>query len=318
MINGLMTPPILYIIFNRPDLMEPSFARIRAARPAQLFIAADGPRLDRAGEAAACAEARRIVEQVDWPCEVKTLFREQNLGCRQSVSSAITWFFAHVEAGIILEDDCVADASFFPFCAELLERYRADERVMMISGDNFLPKSFKKKASYYFSRYPHCTGWASWRDRWQKYADFSASWPAVRESAQLHGAFSSERERRYWLRKFDWCFNGSLDSWATIWSAACWYNGGLTVLPSVNLVQHIGWGEAATHTKAMRTDIWRAAESMPFPLAHPVDVVRNKRADAFTERFLFSGIRPPLRQRLQRMRWMLGGWVRKKLKVAGG
>jgi len=119
-----MISPVLFLIFNRPDTTTRVFEAIRAARPERLYVAADGPRMTREGEAERCAEARRIATAVDWPCEVKTLFRETNLGCRAAVSGAITWFFEHEEEGIILEDDCLPDPSFFPYCTELLAHYR--------------------------------------------------------------------------------------------------------------------------------------------------------------------------------------------------
>ena len=144
-------PPVLFLVFNRPDLARRVFARIREARPAHLFIAADGPRPDHPDDVPACRETRLLAAQVDWPCEVKTLFRDANLGCRAAVSSAITWFFEHVEAGIILEDDCLPDLSFFPFCAELLERYRDDERITTISAMGYPRAGLCGRHSYFFS-----------------------------------------------------------------------------------------------------------------------------------------------------------------------
>jgi len=151
--------PVLLLIFNRPDTTQLVFNKIRKARPAELYIAADGPRKNQPDDPENCRKAREILRQVDWDCKISTLFREENLGCKIGVSSAIDWFFSEVEEGIILEDDCVPDQSFFQFCQELLARYRDDKRVMMISGDNFQFGRRRTDYSYYFSQYVHIWGW---------------------------------------------------------------------------------------------------------------------------------------------------------------
>jgi GT2 family glycosyltransferase len=167
---SLKTPPVLLIVFRRPDATRRVCATLRQARPEKLFVAADGPRPNRPDEAEQCREARRIATAVDWPCEVKTLFRDDNLGCGRAVSSAIRWFFDQVEEGIVLEDDCLPEASFFPYCAELLARYRHDTRVMHIAGYNPLPHGYGD-GSYYFSRLMQCWGWATWKRVAQHFRD---------------------------------------------------------------------------------------------------------------------------------------------------
>ena len=153
--------PVLFLVFNRPDTTAQVFEAIRQAKPPRLYVASDGAREDKEGELEKVKQVREIVSQVDWNCEVKTLFRDKNLGCKIAVSSAIDWFFEQEEMGIILEDDCLPHPTFFRFCQELLERYRDDERIGMISGNNF---QFGRKCtdySYYFSMYSHIWGWAS-------------------------------------------------------------------------------------------------------------------------------------------------------------
>lgn len=180
-ISGLPTlsTPVLFVVFNRPETTSRVFNSIRNARPARLYVAADGPRAMREGEAQRCVEVRRIASAVDWPCEVRTLFRDENIGCRRSVSGAISWFFEHEPEGIILEDDCLPDASFFSYCATLLERYRIEPRVMAITGNNFQPSMEGYSASYYYSIYNHVWGWASWRRAWALYdADMGQFTPA--------------------------------------------------------------------------------------------------------------------------------------------
>ncbi len=298
-----MTVPVLFLIFNRPDLAARVFERIRQARPPQLFIAADGPRADRPGEAELCSEGRRIVEQVDWPCEVKTLFRDQNLGCRKAVSEAITWFFQNVEEGIILEDDCVPDLSFFDYCEELLERYRRDIRVMVISGDNHQMAISRTKDSYYFSKYPHCWGWASWRRAWFLYDDEMSTWTEYRVSKAFRLLFNSARERIFWTSLFEQVQSRSMDTWDIAWVYTCWMQHGVSILPSINLVHNVGFGDRATHTFGESPECVVRAGSMAFPLKHPRNVKVNRAADRYTDSLLFSGTTDGILVRLRKLIW---------------
>jgi len=161
--------PILFLVFNRPNTTQRVFNVIRQVKPKQLFVAADGPRRDKGADEEKCEATREIVKQIDWDCEVKTLFREENLGCGKAVSSAITWFFENVEEGIILEDDCLPNLDFFGYCEELLDRYRDNREVMFIGGDNFQKGKKWGDASYYFSAYNHVWGWATWKRTWDIY-----------------------------------------------------------------------------------------------------------------------------------------------------
>lgn len=240
----MLNSPVLFLIFNRPHLTKQSFATIRQAQPKQLFIAADGPRLDRPNEKELCEQTRKIVEEVDWECEVKTLFREKNLGCAEAVSSAITWFFEHVEEGIILEDDCVPSESFYTFCTELLDKYRNTPEVMVITGNNFQNGIKRGEADYYFSKFNHCWGWATWRSAWQYY-DHEMS---GEDEAIIRQFPVKQAEIDYWKACFDAVRNG-LDSWAYRWLRSAWKQKGLTATPQVNLVSNIGFGEGATHCK---------------------------------------------------------------------
>lgn len=290
--------PILYLIFNRPDLQERSFASIQAARPSQLFIAADGPRAEKGGEAALCQQARAIVDQVDWPCQVQTLFRDENLGCRRAVSSAIDWFFQHVEEGIILEDDCVADSTFFRFCDELLDCYRNDLRVMSITGNNFQNGSQRGKSAYYFSYHFHCWGWATWRRAWRLYDRDLTTLNDVEDSGYLH-ALLGEAGGKYWLEKLSDVKSGRINTWDTIFLYSCWINHGLTVTPNVNLVTNIGFDERATHTKSGDAHAMSSiGNHLKFPLDHPNHVRRDIAADTFVQQTQFQ--KPNLKFRIWR------------------
>jgi hypothetical protein len=283
------TPPVLLLIFNRPDLTREVMAQIREAEPPKLFVGADGPRTGNSDDLERCEQARRVATQVDWDCEVHTLFRDENLGLKEAVSSAITWFFEHVEAGIILEDDCVPDPTFFPYCAKLLSRYCDDKRVMVVSGNNFQPEDRTYRASYYFSIYNHCWGWATWRDAWTAYDGTVPDWPSLRKTSWLEGWLGRESEAKYWAHIFNRVYRDEVDSWAYPWTLTCWKEHGLSVLPAVNLVSNIGFGGHATNTK--NTDAGEAnlpSKPLSFPLSHPSTMVRSYRADHFTAKHHFG------------------------------
>lgn len=164
-----MSTPIALIIFNRPDLTIRVFSKIARAKPKTLFVIADGPRSDHPGDIKKCAEARSIIESVDWDCTVHKNYSDINLGCGRRLASGISWVFEKVEEAIILEDDCLPHPTFFRFCKELLERYRDDERIMQINGQNFQHKSMRTSYSYLFSYSNNCWGWATWRRAWQHF-----------------------------------------------------------------------------------------------------------------------------------------------------
>jgi hypothetical protein len=265
---------------------------IRAVRPTRLYVAADGPR-DREGEAGLCEAARRVATAVDWPGEVRTLFRDQNLGCRAGVSSAIDWFFEHEPEGIILEDDCMPSASFFPYCADLLDRFRDDDRVMCITGDNFQKDMRGYRFSYYFSKYNHAWGWASWRRAWRNYDLDMALFPKFMRSGRLGQMSSTPGFSKSWEKRFKRAYRGEIDTWDYQWQFACWAHGGLTCTPRTNLVSNIGFRADATHTKdPANASANLAAGDLLFPLRHPEQVVVSEEFDAHVDAAHF-GIRQP-------------------------
>jgi hypothetical protein len=288
---GLQTP-VAFFVFNRPEPTRRVFSEIAKARPRTLLIVADGPRERRDGEAERCAEVRRIVEAVDWECTVLRNYAPANLGCRRRVSSGLDWVFAQCEEAIILEDDCLPDASFFPFCEELLGRYRHDERVMMISGDNFQEGRATSVFSYYFSGYAHVWGWASWRRAWNLYDVDMALWPVVRDG--LFRDLGDGVSEAYWREVFDRTASGEIDTWDYQWLFACAAQNGLTILPEANLISNIGFGAGATHTHQPNRLAGLATSPMSFPLRHPPYVIRDRHADRFTFERVFQPPRPRL------------------------
>jgi len=279
-----MDTPVALLIFRRPETTARVFAEIARARPSKLLIIADGPSPSRPGEAERCAATRAIVEQVDWPCSVLRNYADTNLGLRARVASGLDWVFSQVDEAIILEDDCLPDISFFRYCAELLELYRDDDRVVSISGDNFQQGRRRTPSSYYFSRHPHVWGWGSWRRVWRHYDAEMKSWPADRDRGWLNSFFQNPRMARYWSDTFDAVHQGKIDTWDHQWTYNCWQLGGLAALPEVNLISNIGFGPDATHTR--RKGRFSAIDTgrLEFPLLHPDKVIHQAEADDYTER----------------------------------
>ena len=283
-------PPVLVMGFNRPVLMGRVLDRLRVVRPERVFIAVDGPRPDRAGEADLVAQCRDLAGAIDWPCEVSTLFQERNLGCGLGVSTAITWFFDHVEEGIILEDDIVADPSFFGFCAELLERYRDDDRVFAISGCNVVPRGrmADPDAPYRFSAIPFIWGWATWRRSWAHHRLDITDWRARlphRDLLRMTGY--SIPSAAFWASEFALTARGDVDTWDWQLTLASMSVGGLTAVPNRNLVENIGFGPDATHTHQGGPRL-----ATPAPMALPTvpqPVVQDRMADGWASRHHFGG-----------------------------
>jgi len=283
-----LTTPILFLIFDRPDTTQRVFNEIRKAKPAKLFVAADGPRDNKKGEKEKCKQTRKIIEQVDWNCEVYKLFRDTNLGCKMAVSSAIDWFFENVEEGIILEDDCLPSQSFFWFCQELLEYYKNDARVMHISGNNFQFGIRRGKASYYFSRYTHVWGWATWRRAWKSYDVNMKSLEEFKEGNQIKNILRTKQEQKNWMNIFQAVYDGKIDTWDYQWSYACLINNGLSIIPNENLVANIGFGMEATHVKDENTVLSNMEVKNIKNIRHPNFILLNEEADRLAYKKIFS------------------------------
>jgi hypothetical protein len=276
-----MRTPVAFFIFNRPDTTARVFAEIAQARPPALLVVADGPRAGFPDDADKCAATRAIIDRVDWECRVLQNYAEANLGCKRRVASGMDWVFEQEEQAIILEDDCLPHQSFFPFCDELLERYRDDEAVMAICGDNYLFGRKSVTDSYFFHRLIGGWGWASWRRAWRHYDAEMKLWPALRETSWLKKILNDRRAIAYWREIFDRIYAaGDIDTWDYQWLFTVWVRQGLAATASVNLVTNIGWGVDATHTfnrDSVLADI--PAGEMKFPLRHPSVVSVDREAD---------------------------------------
>jgi hypothetical protein len=281
MVKYNLRTPVALLIFNRPDTTERVFNAIAQARPSKLLVVADGPRASRSGEAERCQQTRAVIQRVDWDCEVITNFADSNMGCKLRVSSGIDWIFEQVEEVIILEDDCLPDLSFFRFCDEMLERYRDNERVGMVSGGNLQFGRQRGIGSYYFSKYTHIWGWASWRRAWKHYDRDLTHWPEFKAQGLLEQMFATIGEQAYWQNSFQWVHEGSLDTWDVSWTFTALTHGLLQVVPNVNLISNIGFGVDATHTHVVGVHANLPTQAIEFPLRHPTFVLPNIEADRY-------------------------------------
>lgn len=318
MTDWKLRTPVVLIIFNRPDTTARVFAAIRQAQPPQLFVIADGPRAGKVGEDEKCAATRAVVEQVDWECEVRTNFSAVNLGCGLRPASGISWVFEQVGQAIILEDDCLPHPTFFRFCEEMLAYYRDDERVMHISGTNFLSERQRTDYSYFFSRYPFCWGWATWQRAWQHFDYELHDWPLVRDGGWLYDALGDASAARHWAGNFaEVHAEGKSHIWDFQWIFALWVHRGLSIIPQVNLVANIGFGQDATHTHDLAdllaplsqpvtsaqngrwSQLYRQlttsrysnllTKAIRFPLHHPPFIIPDRQADNYFQQHNYQG-----------------------------
>lgn len=281
-----MVSPVLVIIFNRPDYCEALLQILEQVKPPRIYIAADGPRLDVVADEANCAASRAVFNDFSWPCQVKRLFRKRNLGCGLAVSTAISWFFQNETEGIILEDDLRPSLQFFAFCDAMLEQCREDPRVMQITGDNFQFGRKRGNHAWYFSRFNHIWGWASWARAWQHY-HFDIQNLAHFEKHILPECFPEREDAAHWQRVFRNIQKHRVDTWDNQWTYSCFYHGGLTVTPNANLVTNVGFDERGTHTKGECLTSRLVSEDLeePWDEAPPVEICLE--ADNFVNRTVF-------------------------------
>ena len=274
-----MKTPILFLIFNRPDTTREVFKVISNIKPEKLYIAADGPRKNKEGENEKCEQTRLIVNDIDWNCKLNTLFRDENKGCGKAVSEAISWFFANEEEGIILEDDIVPHPDFFPYCEELLEKYRNVDNVKFISGRNYLFGEKVSEYSYYFSAYNHVWGWAGWRKTWDIY-DFSLQQKNEKDFEKaIRFYFDDLNAIRFWKIIFKKMKYGMIDTWDYQLTISLWFDRALSIIPNSNLVRNIGFSVDATHTKKENKLLSEYECESILPIKHPEFVIQNREAD---------------------------------------
>ena len=282
-----LNTPVLFLIFNRPETTLRVFEMIRKARPSKLFVVADGPRKDKPGEEDRCRLAREIIKGVNWDCEVYTNFRDENLGLKLAVSSGITWFFENVEEGIILEDDCVPSLSFFWFCQELLEKYRDDEQVMCVCGNNYQDGTQRGNSSYYFSRIVGIWGWATWRRAWKHFDIELKNFPAFKKSKQIRNIFHDRIVKRFFMTKIQDAYHGG-NTWGFAWVFTVLYHNGLCITPNINLVSNCGFGPNSVHAIDTNSKLSNIPSGEIEQIIHPVSVIPDNEADEYLTKVVAS------------------------------
>ena len=241
-------PPVLIIAFNRPTCLERLITALRDVKPTKVYFACDGPRVGVEDEEELVAAVRRTIDLIDWPCRIEKKIGDVNLGCKAGVASAIDWLFDNEEEGIILEDDCIPGRDFFEFCEQMLARYRNVEQVFAITGNNFQNGWLPADSTYYYSKYMHVWGWATWRRAWHSYDGDLTFLPELLSDAEWVSLHPNQKERTYWEKILQRVRRNEIDTWDYSWAASIWWSKGLVVTPQVNLVSNIGFGADATHT----------------------------------------------------------------------
>ena len=282
--------PILFLVYNRLDCTKKSLNSILKYEPNKIYISCDGPKnnpLDKKKT----NQVRRYIEKKTMKIKkVQFLFNKKNLGCKKSNLKALNWFFKKEKKGVILEDDCVANQNFFSFCKSLLFKYKKNKKIYCISGSNFQSQPIDKN-SYYFSKYNHCWGWATWSDRW-RYNDGNIKfWPKLKENKNWKKLHRNNLERQYWEKIFDKVYKNRVDSWAYPWTLSVWKKNGLTITPNSNLVKNIGFGENSTHSKFKLDKItYKNKSKINDILLHPKQIKANNTADNLVFKNHFKGI----------------------------
>ena len=280
--------PILLITWKRPFHTLQVIESLKLIKPNKVFVASDGPNPNNLEEIKLVKETRNILEdKINWKCEVYKKFNSINQGCRLGVTSAIDWFFENVEEGIILEDDCVPHPDFFIFTELLIERYRNDKRIWTISGNNYQDGKWRGDGSYYFSRFPHCWGWATWKDRWFNYSQEKFIFQKLKTAKMLQNIFPLKRDLSFFSSFYEKLYKyNKPDSWAYRWFLVSQAHGGMSVLPNKNLVKNIGFSSNATHTKRgdspTKLNYTNLECTGILPLKEPSFIMRSIDADTYT------------------------------------
>ena len=279
--------PVLIITYNRPKHLQLVINQVNKYHTGNLYISIDGPRDDKDYK-----KNKDIVELLSKKPIQKTITNlrvlDKNLGCKYHMSSAIDWFFSFEDAGIILEDDCLPSKDFFPYCNEMLYKYKGCSKVMSITGMNFQNNKSRGDGSYYFSKFNHCWGWATWRSSW-KFNDLELKlWPSVKNSNNWLSLHKDKFERSHWNKVFDELYEKNPSSWAYPWTLSVWSNLGLTVTPNVPLVENIGFDKNATHTKSKNKVLTPKVSELGV-IRHPKFIYQDIEADRYVYRTVFGG-----------------------------
>jgi len=286
-----MNIPVLILAFNRPKETNILIEKLKKIKPSKLYVGQDGPREDSKDDKKLCDDVQKIFENISWNCTIKKKLNKKNLGCRESVSTAINWFFENEEKGIILEDDCIPSNSFFKFCQKMLVKYEKSNEVFVISGSNFQNNNFIGNGDYYFSKYAHCWGWATWKRAWKYFDNNMEFWNTLKNSTSWNNLHDNKLENKYWKKIFDKVKEKKIDSWAYVWLASVWNYTGSTITPNKNLILNIGFNKNATNTinsSELKENNFEFSE-LDSEIKDPYDKMINKKADEFVFNNHFNG-----------------------------
>lgn len=276
-----MKTPLLLLIYNRPEVTKVLFNKIKKIKPKIIYIAADGPKENDQNDLERCEKVRNIFNKIDWNCKIHKRYNKKNYGCRNSIIQSINWFFKKEKYGIILEDDCIPSTDFFWLSKILLKKYEKNNKVFCISGSNYLKNFQKVNNSYYFSKYPHCWGWATWRRAWKKNEPNIKFWPKFKNSLDWRDINNNMIEHKYWNKIFDKCYKGKFNSWAYPWTLSVWKNKGLTIIPKKNLVKNIGYGSDSTNSIFRNINDIYKVKKIERKIKHPKIIKSDLKKDNF-------------------------------------
>ncbi len=287
-----VSTPVAIFVFNRPEQTRVVLDALKLVEPSKLYVIADGPRPDNLDDEALCAEVKGLFSDPGWTCEVKQNYSDINLGCRERFISGLNWLFDLEHEAIILEDDTVPETSFFPYCEELLARYRTEEKVHLIRGHSGLPESLVSKDSYYFSRWHAIWGWATWARAWHRFDPDMKSWPEKRSSGWLYDYLPTQEMAKVMDYLFEGSYSGEIKGWANQWFYCGWEHDSYAIAPQINLVTNIGFGDHATHTKKRLPGLADLpSKSMRFPLSHPCEINAWDEGDYYEWKLSYKGIK---------------------------
>lgn len=300
-----MKTPVALFIFNRPDNAEKLVQAIRQAKPSQLLVVADGPRQDKVGELEKCQATRAVIEQIDWNCEILKNYSDVNLGCGKRLSTGLNWVFEEVNEAIVLEDDCLPHPTFFEFCETMLDMYRHDERIMTITGCNPLIEWKSDIQSYHFAYYGGIWGWASWKRAW-KYFDYEIKFWSDREARErIRDLMVNEQHFKTYELIFSETYQNPTiyNTWDYQWVCSRLSQSGLVIVPSVNLIRNIGFGNDSTHTKNSNSPL---ANMKTMPMKFPIKINNFTVADrdydkTFYEKYLKPNPLSLLKEKLKKV-----------------
>lgn len=286
--NNLDTP-VLLITYKRLGTTKQVFEAIRQAKPPRLYIASNIGKDEQAIQQV--KKVREFLEEnIDWDCKVYKLYRDQHLSAKDSISGAIDWFFQNEKMGIILEDDCLPSQSFFWFCEGLLKKYADDMRVWHIGGSSTLSENILlNHDSYYFSNYNHIWGWAGWSNRWKMYDVNVSLFKEFSKNGFIENVTKDKLLQKFWIDNFNSVYEKRIDTWDYQWYFTTWSNGGISIIPTVNLISNLGFGADATHTSDSSDKLSNMEKGeINLNLIHPNIMMPNIIYDNYNAKFLFG------------------------------